>query len=180
MTRSLRYLTPLVIFVVLAGFLYKGLGMDPRAVPSPLIGKPVPEFSLPRLQAPADTITQTDLRGQVSLLNVWATWCPSCRAEHGVLVNLARTTDVPIYGLDWKDERPKALEWLRRLGDPYVANAFDEVGRTAIDLGVYGAPETFVIDAQGVIRYKHAGALTDQLVQEEILPLVAQLRAEAG
>ena len=180
MGRSVRYLVPLAAFLVLAGFLYKGLSMDPREIPSPLIGKPLPEFSLPSLKDPQATLTQQELFGKVALLNVWATWCPTCRAEHAVLVQLSRTSDLPIYGIDWKDERAAAQDWLQRLGNPYVAIAFDKIGRTAIDLGVYGAPETFLVDAKGIIRYKHAGAVTEQLLRDEILPLVDLLRAEAG
>jgi cytochrome c biogenesis protein CcmG/thiol:disulfide interchange protein DsbE len=178
MGRYLRYLVPLAIFAGMAGFLFKGLGLDPRHLPSPLIGKPVPEFSLPRLKDPDRLIGSADLKGKVYLFNIWATWCPSCRAEHDVLVRLARTGAVDIYGLDWKDDRDKALAWLRRLGDPFVANAFDEEGRVAIDWGVYGAPETFIVDRQGIIRYKHAGPLSVQLLEAEILPLVKKLKAE--
>jgi len=178
MGRYLRYLVPLLVFAGVAGFLFKGLGLDPRHLPSPLIGKPVPEFSLPRLKDPQAAIGSADLKGKVYLFNIWATWCPSCRAEHDLLVRLARTGAVEIYGLIWKDDRDKALAWLRQLGDPFVANAFDEVGRTAIDWGVYGAPETFIVDRQGIIRYKHAGPLSVQRLEDEILPLVKKLKAE--
>jgi len=177
--RYVRYLVPLAVFLGLAAFLYKGLGMNPREIPSPLIGKPIPEFSLPRLSEPEQSITSQDLLGKVSLVNVWATWCVSCRAEHEVLVRLARSKAVDIYGLNWKDDPDAARDWLRRLGDPYVATAVDQIGRTAIDFGVYGAPETFVVDRKGRIRYKHAGPLTNDLLREKILPLVQELRAES-
>jgi cytochrome c biogenesis protein CcmG/thiol:disulfide interchange protein DsbE len=178
MARSLRYLIPLVLFLLLAGLLYRGLSLDPKIVPSPLIGKPMPAFTLPRLDDPAATISDSDLKGRVSLLNIWATWCVSCRAEHETLLELARTGKVAIYGLNYKDNRPDALRWLQRLGNPYVANAFDEHGRTGIDWGVYGAPETFIMDKQGIIRHKHIGPLTGPVIASEILPLVAKLEAE--
>ena len=177
MARHLRYLVPLAIFAVLVAFLYRGLSLDPKLVPSPLVGKPAPAFSLTRLEDPDATITEADLKGKVSLLNIWATWCVSCRAEHEVLVRLAKTGKVDIYGLNYKDDRAQALRWLQQLGNPYVTNAFDEDGRVGIDWGVYGAPETFIIDRQGIIRHKHIGPLTDQIVRDEILPLVTQLQA---
>ena len=176
MSRYLRYLAPLAIFVVLVGFLFRGLSLDPKIVPSPLVGKPVPAFSLPRLKDPAATLSDADLKGKVSLLNIWATWCVSCRAEHEVLLLLAKTGKVDIYGLNYKDERAKAQQWLRQLGDPYVANAFDADGRVGIDWGVYGAPETFIIDQQGIIRHKHIGPLTVDILNQEILPLIAELQ----
>jgi cytochrome c biogenesis protein CcmG/thiol:disulfide interchange protein DsbE len=180
MPKFVRYLAPLVIFLALAGLLYRGLSIDPRLVPSPLIGKAAPAFSLATLKDPSVTLSEADFKGQVSLLNVWATWCGACRAEHPVLVQLANSGAVPIYGLNYKDQRPEALRWLQQFGDPYRANAFDADGRVGIDWGVYGAPETFVIDKQGVIRHKHVGPLTQDVLLQEILPLVDQLRAEEG
>lgn len=177
MTRTLRYIVPLAIFVVLAGFLYRGLSIDPKLVPSPLIGKPAPDFTLTTLRDPAQTISNKDLLGKVSLLNIWATWCVSCRAEHAVLVELAKTGQVDIYGLNYKDDRMQAQRWLEQLGDPYVANAFDADGRVGINWGVYGAPETFVIDSTGIIRHKHIGPLTVEILNEEILPLVNKLNS---
>jgi len=177
MTRYLRYLVPLAIFFILVAFLYRGLSLDPKRVPSPLVGKPMPEFSLPRLQDPAATLSDSDLKGKVSVLNIWATWCVSCRAEHEVLLQLANTGLVDIYGLNYKDERAKAQQWLRQLGDPYLANAFDADGRTGIDWGVYGAPETFIMDKQGMIRHKHIGPLTVDALNSTILPLIAELQA---
>ena len=177
MTRYLRYLVPLAIFMVLVAFLYRGLSLDPKRVPSPLVGKPMPEFSLPRLQDPAATLSDTNLKGKVSVLNIWATWCVSCRAEHKVLLLLAKSDKVDIYGLNYKDERNKAKQWLVQLGDPYIANAFDADGRTGIDWGVYGAPETFIMDREGIIRHKHIGPLTVDALNNEILPLIAELQA---
>ena len=176
MTRYLRYLVPLAIFIGLVAFLFRGLSLDPKRVPSPLVGKPMPAFSLPRLQDPAATLSDTDLKGKVSILNIWATWCVSCRAEHKVLLLLANSNKVDIYGLNYKDERDKAKQWLVQLGDPYVANAFDADGRTGIDWGVYGAPETFIMDREGIIRHKHIGPLSIDALNNEILPLIAELQ----
>jgi cytochrome c biogenesis protein CcmG, thiol:disulfide interchange protein DsbE len=180
MPRFVRYLVPLALFLAMAALLYRGLGIDPRLVPSPLVGKSAPQFSLTRLEDPSATLSNSDFTGQVSLLNVWATWCVSCRAEHQVLMQLAAGGQVPIYGLNYKDDRPAALRWLEQFGDPYRANAYDADGRVGIDWGVYGTPETFVIDKRGVIRHKYTGPLTQEIVQRELLPLVKQLRAEKG
>jgi cytochrome c biogenesis protein CcmG/thiol:disulfide interchange protein DsbE len=174
-----RYLTPLVLFLALAALLYKGLALNPREVPSPLIGKPAPEFTLPELKDTSRQLSQSDFLGKVSLLNVWATWCVSCRAEHPLLMQLARQ-GVTIYGLDYKDSREDAKRWLQRFGDPYVANAFDADGRVGIDWGVYGTPETFVIDQDGIIRHKHIGPLTEEAIQREILPLIQKLKEGKG
>jgi cytochrome c biogenesis protein CcmG/thiol:disulfide interchange protein DsbE len=179
MIRYVKYLAPLAIFIVLMAFLYRGLSIDPKLVPSPLIGKPMPAFTLSRLSDPASTISDSELKGDVSLFNVWATWCVSCRAEHEVLVALAKSGKVKIYGLNYKDQRDAARRWLQQLGNPYVANAFDEDGRVGIDWGVYGAPETFVIDREGIIRHKHIGPLTVDVINSEILPLVDQLRSSS-
>lgn len=178
MTRYLRYLAPLILFLLLAGLLYRGLSLDPKVVPSPLIGKPMPVFTLPLLSDPDATISDTDLKGKVSAINIWATWCVSCRAEHEVLLELAQTGKVNIYGLNYKDKRADAQRWLRQLGDPYIANAFDADGRTGIDWGVYGAPETFIMDKHGIIRHKHIGPLTRNDILNELLPLIARLEAE--
>ena len=179
MPSFVRYLTPLVLFLALAALLYKGLALNPREVPSPLIGKPAPEFSLPELKDTSRQLSHSDFLGKVSLLNVWATWCVSCRAEHPLLMQLARQS-VTIYGLDYKDNREDAKRWLQRFGDPYVANAFDADGRVGIDWGVYGTPETFVIDQRGIIRHKHIGPLTEEAIQREILPLIQQLKEDKG
>ncbi len=170
---------PLGIFAVLAVLLGIGLGLDPRKVPSPLIGKPMPAFELSRLDNPESTVSDADLRGTVSILNVWGTWCAECRVEHDALLRLARTGEARIVGLNWKDDRDKARQWLRDLGNPYAVTAVDADGRVAIDWGVYGAPETFIMDAEGIVRYKHIGALTDELVSREILPLIKRLKSGA-
>ena len=170
-----RFLLPLALFLVLVGFLAVGLRLKPRELPSPLIGKAAPEFRLPQLHAADRSLTPVDLRGEVWLLNVWASWCVSCRAEHPVLLDLARRKAVTIVGLDYKDERDAGQSWLARNGDPYLLSAFDGDGRAGMDYGVYGVPETFVIDRTGVIRYKHVGPLTDAILNEKILPLVKEL-----
>lgn len=167
-----RYLIPIGTFVILAGFFYKGLSLNPRYVPSPLLGKPVPEFQLPRLKNPDENLGSIDLKGHVSLLNVWATWCVGCRQEHSFLVELAEDNIVPIYGLNWKDERDSALQWLSTLGDPYVGSAYDELGEVAIDWGVYGAPETFLISSEGTVLYKHIAPLTEAIWNNEFLPRI--------
>jgi len=177
MTRYLRYLVPLAVFALLVAFLYRGLSLDPKLVPSPLVGKPMPTFTLTRLDNPAATISDADFRGKVTLLNVWATWCVSCRREHATLVQLAKTGQVDIYGLNYKDNREDANLYLEKLGNPYTANAFDSDGRVGIDWGVYGAPETFIIDREGIIRHKHIGPLTIDIINDEILPLVAKLKS---
>jgi cytochrome c biogenesis protein CcmG/thiol:disulfide interchange protein DsbE len=172
----MRFLMPLVIFIVLAGFLFVGLGLNPREVPSPLIDKPAPAFVLPQLHNESKTFSPEDMKGQVWLLNVWASWCVSCREEHPVLMALSQQNIVPIYGLDYKDKPEDGKMWLARGGDPYVASAMDSEGRIGIDYGVYGVPETYVIDKQGVIRYKQIGPVTPQNLSETILPLVAELQ----
>ena len=171
-----KFLIPLIVFLVLVGFLAVGLGLKPSEVPSPLIGKPAPEFSLPKLSEPDKKFSPADMKGQVWLLNVWASWCVACKQEHPVLMELAKLNLVPIVGLDYKDQRDPALEFLRRGGDPYLLSAVDESGRVGIDYGVYGVPETFLIDKEGIIRYKHIGPITPKSLQETILPLVAQLK----
>lgn len=172
-----RAMLPLVIFVALALLLGVGLQLNPREVPSPLVNKAAPAFSLPQLHQPEQTLGPEALRGQVWLLNVWASWCTSCRLEHPVLVNLARGAQVPIYGLNYKDKRDDALAWLERFGNPYQATLFDPKGLVGLDYGVYGTPETFVIDQQGVIRHKQVGPLTADVLEKTILPLVRRLRA---
>ncbi|KPK05773.1 MAG: thiol:disulfide interchange protein [Betaproteobacteria bacterium SG8_39] len=171
-----KFLLPLAVLVVVVGFLGVGLKLNPREVPSPLIGKAAPPFSLPVLHQPAKTVSNTDLKGQVWLLNVWASWCVTCREEHPVLVELARQKVVPIYGLNYKDKSDDAKAWLKQFGDPYVMSLVDEKGRIGIDYGVYGVPETYVIDRDGVIRYKKIGPVTPETVRDKILPLVKQLK----
>ena len=169
-----RFLVPLAIFAIVVAFLAIGLTRNPREVPSPLIGKAVPAFSLPSLHRPDQRVSPADLRGQMWLFNVWASWCAACRDEHGVITELAKMNLIPIYGLNYKDKREDALAWLSRYGDPYAASLVDADGRIGIDFGVYGVPETYLIDQQGVIRYKKIGALTQEDVTGKILPLVGR------
>jgi len=171
-----RFLLPLGIFLVIVVFLGIGLTLNPREIPSPLIDKPAPAFTLAQLSNPEKTFSQKDMLGKVWMLNVWASWCVACREEHPVLVELARSKAVPIYGLNYKDKREDALAWLRQFGDPYVLSIMDNAGRTGIDYGVYGVPETFIIDKQGVIRYKNIGPVTHEIVQAKILPLIRKLQ----
>jgi len=175
--RRWQFLAPLALFAVLLGFLAVGLNLNPREVPSPLIGKPAPAFELARLDDPAQKITLADLKGQVWILNVWASWCVACRQEHPLLVDFAKRTPVPLYGLNYKDKRDDGLAWLQRFGDPYKASLFDIDGRVGIDFGVYGVPETFVIDKQGVIRFKQIGPVTPEVLRDRIEPLLKQLNA---
>jgi cytochrome c biogenesis protein CcmG/thiol:disulfide interchange protein DsbE len=172
-----RYLLPLLVFVVLVGFLAVGLTRDPREVPSPLIGKPAPGFALTRLDDAGRTLRREDLLGRVWMLNVWASWCSACREEHPLLVAFAQRRVLPIYGLDYKDTRREGLGWLGRFGNPYEASLFDAEGRVGIDFGVYGVPETFIIDKQGIVRFKHIGPLTPEVIEQRIVPLVRQLDA---
>jgi cytochrome c biogenesis protein CcmG, thiol:disulfide interchange protein DsbE len=171
----MRFILPFVIFIILAVFLFVGLNLDPREVPSPLVGKPAPAFVLPQLNAAGKQFSPNDMKGKVWLFNVWASWCVSCEAEHPVLMELARLNIVPIYGLDYKDKPELAQAILQRRGNPYVVIASDADGRVGIDYGVYGVPETYVIDKQGVIQYKQIGPVTPQNLKEKILPLVAEL-----
>lgn len=172
-----RFLIPVVVFAVLAVFLAIGLSLDPKKLPSPLIGKPIPQFTLSRLKDPHATLGSKDLQGKVSLLNVWATWCVSCRAEHELLMALGRRDGVNLYGLNYKDNRADALRWLQVYGNPYRANAFDADGRVGIDWGVYGTPETFIIDKQGIVRHKVIGPITVDVLNGRLLPLIEQLEA---
>jgi cytochrome c biogenesis protein CcmG/thiol:disulfide interchange protein DsbE len=173
--KRLGFLIPLFAFVVLAVVLAIGLNRDPREVPSPLIDKPAPTFRLTRLEDPATTIALADLRGKVWMLNVWASWCVACRDEHPLLVAFSKKNVVPIYGLDYKDQRDDGMAWLSRMGNPYQASLFDGEGRTGIDYGVYGVPETFIIDKTGTIRMKHIGPLTPDVIATDIEPLVRKL-----
>ncbi len=166
-----RFLIPAAIFLALAGVLYVGVVHSPNksTMQSVLLGKPVPAFSLPVLGKPGETLTNTQLAGRPWVLNVWGTWCPECRVEHEVLLAIARQNLVPLIGLDWKDDDDAALEWLARLGNPYTVVAVDRDGRTAINFGVYGAPETFFIDAEGRVQYRHVGAMTAEVWEREFM-----------
>jgi cytochrome c biogenesis protein CcmG/thiol:disulfide interchange protein DsbE len=157
------------------GLLAFGLRLDPREVPSPLIGRPAPAFELPLLQQPDKSFSQKDMLGTVWVMNVWASWCPPCLVEHPVVSELARSGIAPVVGLNYKDAREDALPWLKRNGDPFQVTVYDAVGRIAIDYGVYGVPETYVIDRNGIIRYKHIGPLTPQITQKKLRPLIEEL-----
>lgn len=170
-----RFLIPLVLFIALVVFLAVGLRHDPHEVPSPLINKPAPAFQLAQLREPSKHFSAEEMRGKVWLLNVWASWCVTCRDEHPLLLEYARSKAIPIYGLNYKDKREDALSWLGELGDPYVLSVSDLDGRVAIDYGVYGAPETYLIDRNGVIRFKQIGPVTPDIWEQKILPLAKEL-----
>lgn len=173
-----RFILPLVIFLVLAGFLYKGLSLDPREVPSPLVGKVAPTFVLPQLHEPEKTFSPKDMAGKVWLLNVWASWCGACKDEHPVLMALSKQNIVPIVGLDYKDKRADGEATLAKAGDPYTLTIADADGKVGFDYGVYGVPETYVIDKQGMIAYKLIGAVTPQNLRDTLLPLIAELQSK--
>lgn len=165
-----RFLWPLIAVGALIFFLVMGLRHgDPHALPSPFIGKPAPEFELPTVKNPEVTIGSAQLAGKYSIVNVWATWCVMCRAEHPFLLELAASGAIPIYGIDWRDSRPDAVRWLDQLGDPYIASGFDADGRVGIDWGVYGAPETFLVDPEGTVIYKQLGPLDPEIWQREFV-----------
>jgi cytochrome c biogenesis protein CcmG/thiol:disulfide interchange protein DsbE len=177
MKRYLPYLLPLGLFLALASTLALGLKRpDPDSIPSPLVGKPTPAFTLTQLDDAGKTFTPAQLKGQVWVLNAWASWCTSCRVEHPVLLGLAKEGIVPIVGFNYQDKREAGLQWLSKHGNPYQLTAFDGDGRVGMDLGVIGLPETFVVDKQGRIRYKFAGPVTPELLKEKLLPLIAELK----
>ncbi len=175
-----RYLIPLGVFLGLVALFFVGLQHDPRRVPSPLIDKPAPAFALPQVEDAAPVLSSDVFQHQVSLLNVWASWCVACRSEHPFLMELARSQRIPVYGLNYKDRREDALRWLAQHGNPYLASGFDEAGRVGIDYGVYGVPETFLVDRKGIIRYKQIGPLTRDDWNNIILPMIQKLEAEAS
>ncbi len=175
----MRYLIPLFAFMVLAAFLLVGLTLNPRQVPSPLIDKPAPKFRLNQLHEPDRIMSSDDNLGKVWMLNVWASWCVACRDEHPLLVQLAKSGIVPIYGLNYKDERSTALQWLKRYGDPYAISIVDTDGKVGIDYGVYGVPETYVIDKNGIIRHKQIGPVTVESLERTIIPLIKELQQQA-
>lgn len=176
----IRFLMPALIFLVLIGFLFVGLYKDPSLVPSPLIGKPVPTFAAKTLMDPEKVITNKDIQGDYALVNVWATWCAACKQEHAALVYLAKKLQVPIYGLNYKDDRGAAKEWLQQYGNPYITNIFDESGRISIDFGVYGAPETFLVDSNGIIQHKLVGIMTPAVWEKQFLPKIKQITSGAA
>ena len=170
-----RFLLPLGIFIVLVDFLAVGLHLNPREIPSPLIDKAAPAFQLAQLHETGKMLSTQDMQGKVWLLNVWASWCVSCREEHPVLLELSRSKTVPLYGLNYKDPRDEALRWLKQFGDPYDMSVADVDGRIGINYGVYGVPETYVIDKAGVIRYKHIGPVNNEVLKKTLMPLIAEL-----
>jgi cytochrome c biogenesis protein CcmG/thiol:disulfide interchange protein DsbE len=174
---KVKFLIPLALFLVLAVFLGVGLTRDPRKLPSTFIDKPAPQFTLKQVSAPEKTFSPQDMKGQVWMLNVWASWCTACRVEHPLLVEIGRSGIVPLVGLDYKDKPEDALKFLQQQGNPYALSALDLDGRVGIDFGVYGVPETFIIDKQGVIRHKQVGPITPEALEKEILPLIAKLKA---
>jgi len=178
MWHYLRFALPALVLIAMVALFARGLFLDPTTVPSPLIGKASPAFSLPTLADARQTITQAEFQGKVSLLNVWGSWCVACRDEHPVLMQFAAEHVIPIYGLDYKDDRQAAQDMLAKQGDPYTAIAYDQSGDVAINWGVYGAPETFLLDKQGVIRKKYIGPLTPSLIRDDLMPRIHALEAE--
>ncbi len=170
----LRFI-PLILFFLVLAFLWKGLSQDPHKIPSPLIGKALPTFTDPSLADSNITISNQQFLGHVTLLNVWASWCMTCRAEHSVLMDIAQSKQVIIFGLNYKDQRDNALRWLDRAGNPYLANIYDPQGKLALNLGVYGTPETFLVDEHGIIRYKYIGEISSDVWQDELLPRIKRL-----
>jgi len=170
-----RLLIPLILFILLVAFLAIGLNRDPHEVPSPLIGKPAPNFEIGQLADSQKTFSPESMKGKVWMLNVWASWCVACREEHPLLIEFSKTKTLPIIGLDYKDQRADAMTMLSREGNPYTLSAFDGNGRVGIDYGVYGVPETYIIDKTGVIRYKNIGPITPEILKEKIAPLIAEL-----
>ncbi|MFI3245764.1 MAG: DsbE family thiol:disulfide interchange protein [Ferrimonas sp.] len=179
MKRALLFV-PLLIFVTLSIFLFKGLYLNPSALESVLVGKPLPEFELPQLANEQRLITQQDFAGEPYLINVWATWCPSCKYEHPFLNKLSAAGEIPIFGINYRDERELALRYLQQSGDPYTFSVFDQQGTLAFDMGVYGAPETFVVDHNGIVRKRFAGVLEPKVWEQEFMPLIEQIRLEAS
>jgi len=175
--RSLKFAIPLAVFALLAAFFGLGLTHDPRELPSPFIGKPAPAFKLEQLHDAKLAFAPEDMKGKVWLLNVWASWCVSCRIEHPLLVEMSKRMRVPIVGLNYKDRREDGVDWLAKFGNPYTLSAWDIDGRVGIDYGVYGAPETYLIDKQGLIRYKHVGPMTPEVLEKNVLPLIRKLEA---
>ncbi|MBF0218327.1 MAG: DsbE family thiol:disulfide interchange protein [Gammaproteobacteria bacterium] len=177
---SLKHLLPLAAFLLLVGLLAVGLTLNPREVPSPFIDKPAPAFSLPQLHDPEKNFSVADMQGKVWLLNVWASWCVSCRAEHELISALAKQNLAAIVGLNYKDSPMDAQRWLKRYGDPYLLSVSDIKGDVGIDWGVYGVPETFVIDKKGIVRFKNIGPVTEESLQQTIIPLIGQLQGEGA
>lgn len=176
----IRYLIPFLVFAVLVAFLGVGLNLNPREVPSPLVGRPAPQFSLKELHHPDRLFGSADLKGKVWILNVWASWCVSCRTEHPVLNAWNRNGELLLIGLNYKDEPQDALRWLQNLGNPYTRSVVDSDGRIGLDWGVYGVPESFVVDKKGIIRYKHIGPISNDDLKSKLIPMIDQLQKESA
>ncbi len=176
--KSIIRFIPLILFVLLGALLYRGLFLNPQAMPSAMIGKPLPNFELSRVKAAEQLVGRDDLQGNIVLLNVWATWCIQCKYEHPYLLNIAKDERIKLYGLNFTDDRNAALSWLKQYQDPYVFSIFDEQGALGLDIGVFGAPETFVIDHTGIIRKRFAGPINDTVWKREFLPLIETIEAE--
>jgi len=177
MNKLIRFI-PLVLVIVLGIVLYRGLSLNPQDMPSALIGKPMPDFQLTTLLDENKQVTKADLKGDIIILNVWGTWCPTCKYEHPYLLDIAKDKRVAVYGINYKDDRTMGQQWIARLGNPYQFSIFDEAGTLGLDLGVYGAPETFVIDHHGIVRKRFAGALDNRVWQREFIPLITQIERE--
>lgn len=175
-----RYLIPVGLFGALIVFFFFGLGRDMQTLPSPLVGKPAPVFELPTIDDPGKTFSNKELAGRPYAVNVWATWCVGCRQEHAALLEITKRGEVPLIGLDWKDERDLGLQWLAQLGNPYSVVVFDAEGRAAMEWGVYGAPETFLVDGNGIVLHRHAAPLTIEIWEREFLPLIKKAQAGAS
>jgi len=174
--RYFVYFIPLLVFLGITLFLWRGLSHDPSEIPSPFINKPLPKFHAQTLFQSNNALSNQQFLGHISLLNVWATWCISCRAEHPILMEIAQSKEVALYGLDYKDDRKMAKQWLAKYGNPYQIIAFDPTGQLGIDLGVYGTPETFIIDQKGFVRFKYVGPISPTVWQDELLPKIKQLQ----
>jgi cytochrome c biogenesis protein CcmG/thiol:disulfide interchange protein DsbE len=173
-----RFIIPIGLFAALIAVFFLGLGRDKETLPSPLIGKPAPQFALPSVEDPSRIVSSSDFAGRPYVVNIWGTWCPGCRQEHDVLLEIARRNEVPIIGLDWKDDAQAAQQWLRELGNPYAATAFDGDGHVSIDWGAYGAPETFLVDAKGVVVHKHTGPLSIAAWEADFVPRIKGGKSE--
>jgi cytochrome c biogenesis protein CcmG, thiol:disulfide interchange protein DsbE len=174
----LKYIIPLVLFVIMAVFLALGLNLNPKDIPSPLVDKPAPTFLADKLNGGGQKLSPADLKGKVWMFNVWASWCVSCRQEHPVLNQFAQQQSITIIGLNYKDKPEDAQKWLSALGNPYNDSVIDRDGRIGLDWGVYGVPETFIVDKQGIVRYKHTGPVTEEDLQQKLIPLITKLQAQ--
>ena len=179
LNQMIRFI-PLILFMALGVVLYRGLSLDPQAIPSALLGQPMPKFNLTLLSNPQQKVTENDLKGNIVLLNVWGTWCVYCKYEHPYLVDIAQDDRVTLFGLNYKDDRKHAMQWLKEYEDPYQFSIFDPLGKLGIELGVTAAPETFVIDDHGIIRMKYVGPIDTKVWEEQFLPMINTIEQEMG